>query len=226
MTYDNICKGVFLSRPNRFIAHIEINGKKEICHVKNTSRCTEILIPGADVYVNYVDNPNRTTMYDLISVYKGDMLINIDSQAPNRTFEEYLHKGKLFDNIIAIKTEAKYGSSRFDFFVETAESNVFIEVKGVSLEEEGIAMFPGAPTERGIKHLNQLAACVAAGYEAYVVFVIQMRGVKLLTPSYKIHEAFGHTLAKVMKMGVKAIAFDSLVKPDNIEIDKQVPVLL
>ena len=226
MIYNNICKGIFKSRPNRFIAEVEIDGKIEVCHVKNTGRCKELLIPGTVIYANYVENPSRTTKYDLIAVEKGDLLINMDSYAPNVAFGEYLRQGKFLENITLIKPEAKYGASRFDFYIETTNSKAFIEVKGVTLEENGIAMFPDAPTERGIKHLNELATCIADGYDAYVVFVIQMKGVAYFTPNYKTHAAFGEILGKVMKMGVKAMAFDCIVSAEQMTISQQIPVEL
>ena len=224
MIYDNIKKGIFISRPNRFIAHVEINGKIEICHVKNTGRCKELLIFGAIVYVNYVDNPKRTTFYDLVAVYKGNTLINIDSQAPNKVFGEYLLQNRLFDDVTTIKAESKYGNSRFDFYVETSTTKAFIEVKGVTLEKNSVAMFPDAPTERGIKHLNELAVCIEDGYEAFMIFVIQMKGIDYFTPNYKTHQAFGDILFKVNNLGVKTFAFDCYVKSDKIVIDKPIPI--
>ena len=234
MTYNNIHKGIFISRPNRFIAEVEINGKIEVCHVKNTGRCKELLIPGAVAYANKADNSSRSTKYDLIAVEKaakeGSLHVNIDSQAPNIAFGEYLRQGKFLalGDITHIKAEAKYNTSRFDFYVETAAKKVFIEVKGVTLVENGIAMFPDAPTERGIKHLNELAACIAAGYDAYVVFIIQMEEAHIshFTPNYKTHAAFGDTLAKVMGMGVNIMAFGCKVTPDSMTINNQVPVKL
>lgn len=226
MVYHNIKKGIFRSRPNRFIAEVEIDGKVEICHVKNTGRCRELLIPGVVVYVDYVNSPSRSTAYDLIAVYKGDVLINIDSYAPNRAFGEYLRQGKLFDDVSLVKAETKYGGSRFDFYVETATTKAFIEVKGVTLEENGVAMFPDAPTERGIKHLNELASCTLDGYDAYVVFVIQMKGVSHFTPNDKTHQAFGDTLAKVTAAGVTALAFDCIIQPDEMMIDNPVTIKL
>ena len=226
MIYNNIHKGVFQSRPNRFIAEVEINGKLEVCHVKNTGRCKELLVPGTTVYVDFVDNPARSTQYDLIAVHKGDLLINMDSYAPNRAFGEYLRQGKFLKGVTYVKAEAKYGNSRFDFYVETATTKAFIEVKGVTLEENNVAMFPDAPTERGIKHLNELSACIADGYEAYVVFVIQMEGVSHFMPNYKTHAAFGETLVKVTQMGVKAMAFDCKVTPSEMIINKPMSVKL
>ena len=226
MIYNNIRKGTFIRRPNRFIAEVEIGGKVEICHVKNTGRCRELLVPGSTVYVNHVDNPARSTAYDLVAVYKNDVLVNIDSYAPNRAFGEYLRQGKFLGDVALIKAETKYGGSRFDFYMETVAGKAFIEVKGVTLEENGIAMFPDAPTERGIKHLNELAACIADGYDAYVVFVIQMKGVTHFTPNYKTHQAFGDTLAKVIDAGVNVLAFDCVVKPDEMLVDSPIPIKL
>jgi len=224
--YKDIRKGIFISRPNRFIAEVEIDGKKEICHVKNTGRCRELLTPGVTVYANYADNPARTTAYDLIAVYKGDILVNIYSCAPNLVFGEYVRQGKFFDDVTYVKSEAKYGSSRFDFYVETAASKAFVEVKGVTLEENGVAMFPDAPTEHGIKHLNELATCIAEGYDAYVVFVIQMKGVTSFTPNNKIHQAFGDTLAEATQAGVNVFAYDCIITPDSMVIDAPIPVPL
>jgi len=228
LTYNNIHEGIFISRPNRFIAEVEIKGRVETCHVKNTGRCKELLVPGATVYANFADNPNRSTKYDLVAVLKGSVLVNMDSQAPNTAFGEYLRQG-LFEELgqlTHIKTEAKYGTSRFDFFVETATRKAFIEVKGVTLEEDRIAMFPDAPTQRGIKHLNELATCIEDNYEAFVVFVVQMKGVSLFTPNNKTHAAFGETLAKVADTGVKIRAFDCVVTPDSMVIDAPVPIKL
>ena len=226
MVYNNIREGIFLNRPNRFIAEVEIDDKVEICHVKNTGRCRELLIPGTKVYVDYVDSSSRSTAYDLIAVYKGDVLINIDSHAPNRAFGEYLRQGRFIDGLTSVKAEAKYGGSRFDFYVEMPDSKAFIEVKGVTLEENGVAMFPDAPTERGIKHLNELAACITGGYDAYVVFIIQMKGISHFTPNYKTHQAFGDTLIKATKAGVKALAFDCVVKPHEMVIGEPIPIKL
>ena len=228
MLYNNIYKGIFKSRPNRFIAEVEVNGVVETCHVKNTGRCRELLIPGATVYVNYVDNPSRSTQYDLIAVEKGIVLINIDSYAPNLAFGEYLRQEKFLElgNICSVKPEAKYGNSRFDFFIEAAKCKAFIEVKGVTLEEDGVAMFPDAPTERGVKHLNKLASCIAEGYDAYVIFIIQMKGVTHFTPNYKIHAKFGETLAKVIDLGVKVRAFDCTVTSGEMVIDSPIQIKL
>lgn len=213
-----------MSRPNRFIANIEIDGKTQICHVKNTGRCKELLTDRAKVYVNESDNPKRKTKYDLISVYKGDTLINMDSQIPNSVFYEWILQGNLLKDIAFIKPECKYNNSRFDFYVETVSKKIFIEVKGVTLEENGVAMFPDAPTERGLKHINELIECVKEGYGAYIVFVIQMKGVTEFTPNVKTHKAFADTLKKAVKAGVNIVCVDCKVTKDSIEIDDFVKV--
>ena len=217
MEYKNIKQAKFLSRPNRFIANIEIGGKTEICHVKNTGRCKELLTPDAVVFVQESDNNNRKTKYDLISVYKGKRLINIDSQVPNKVFYEWMLDNNLFGEITLIKPECKYKNSRFDFYIETAAKKIFVEVKGVTLEENGIAMFPDAPTERGIKHITELCQCIREGYEAYIVFVIQMKDVLYFTPNIKTHKAFGDALISAEKQGVKIMALDCEVKKTSIK---------
>jgi len=164
MEYENIRQAKFISRPNRFLSYIEIDGRVERCHVKNTGRCKEILVPGTTVYVRESGNSNRKTKYDLISAYKGDRLINIDSQVPNRVFYEWVTGGNLFDDITLIKPECKYKNSRFDFYIETPSRKAFIEVKGVTLEIDGVAMFPDAPTERGVRHLTELCQSVLECY--------------------------------------------------------------
>lgn len=226
MTYKNIIPGIFISRPNRFTAEVEIDGNIEICHVKNTGRCKELLIPGAEVYLQKSDNPNRATKYDLIAVRKGERLINMDSNAPNKMFFEYLQSGAYIKNITLIKPEARYGSSRFDFYVEAEGRRIFIEVKGVTLEENGVVMFPDAPTERGVKHLNELMRCASEGYEAHVVFVIQMNDVKYFTPNNRTHPAFGEALAAAKQAGVTVAAFDCEVGEDSLEIGNVVEVRL
>ena len=223
--YNNICEGIFHLRPNRFIAEVEVDGKIERCHVKNTGRCKELLVPNARVYVNHSEKAERATKYDLVAVWKGDRLVNMDSQAPNKAFLEHLQSGRYLDGITHIKSEAKYGDSRFDFYIETGERKIFIEVKGVTLEMDGIALFPDAPTERGIKHLQGLARCIDDGYEAHVVFVVQMNGIRHFAPNDITHPAFGTTLSDVIKSGVKAVAFDCMVTPDSLTINGNLPVI-
>lgn len=221
MRYNSIVKGKFISRPNRFIAYAEINGKEEICHVKNTGRCRELLIPGTDIILERSDNTNRKTKFDLISVYKNDRIINIDSQAPNKIAAELLPK--LFPHYI-IKPEQKYKNSRFDFFMESENNKAFTEVKGVTLEKDNIVMFPDAPTQRGVKHINELIYAVENGYEAYILFIIQLSGVKYLIPNYKTHPEFGEILNLAAQKGVKILAYDCIVKENEITADKPVMV--
>lgn len=225
MKYERIETGFFLERPNRFIAYIEIAGQKEIVHVKNTGRCAELLQPGAEVYVQKADNPERKTQWDLIGVKKGKRMINMDSQIPNKVVEEWLRKGNLFPNATVIRPETTYKQSRFDLYVEEDNRKIFIEVKGVTLEHNGVVKFPDAPTERGIKHLNELCEAVKEGYEAYVFFVIQMKGVKYFTPNMKTHAAFGEALRNAKEQGVHILAYDCKVSKDSIEIAQEVPVI-
>ena len=225
MKYERIETGKFIERPNRFIAYVEIAGQKETVHVKNTGRCAELLTPGATVYVQKVDNPERKTQWDLIGVKKGKRMINMDSQIPNKVVEEWIRKGNLFPDATRIKTETTYKQSRFDLYVEEGNRKIFIEVKGVTLENNGVVKFPDAPTERGIKHLNELCEAVEEGYEAYVFFVIQMKGVKYFTPNMKTHAAFGEALRNAKEQGVHILAYDCRVTKDSIEIEKEVPVI-
>ncbi len=226
MVYNNIKKGIFLSRPNRFIAHIEIDGISQVCHVKNTGRCKELLTDRARVFVNESNNPSRKTKYDLISVYKGETLINMDSQVPNKVFYEWLLKGNLFGEGAYIKPEFKYGNSRLDFYAENGGQKNLIEVKGVTLEKNGIAMFPDAPTQRGIKHIEELIGAVKNGYNAYIAFIIQMKGIKEFTPNYETHREFGEALKRASKAGIRIICLDCLVTENSIEADKEVKVKL
>ena len=216
MKYENIKKGKFISRPNRFIAYVEIDGKEEVCHVKNTGRCRELLIPGSTVFVEESSNPSRKTKYDLISVFKGDVLINMDSQAPNKVAAEWL--SEYFDDITLLKPEAKYKNSRFDFYIETSDRKIFMEVKGVTLEENGVVMFPDAPTERGVKHLNELCECIKDGYEAYVLFVVQLEKAKYFTPNKKTHPEFADSLKKAERSGVKILCVTSKITDSTITI--------
>ena len=222
MKYENIVKGVFIERPNRFIAICEINGKEEVCHVKNTGRCKELLVKGATVYLEKSNNTNRKTKYDLIAVYKGERLINMDSQVVNKVALEFMPQ--LFDNIKKIKPEYKYGNSRFDIYLETDREKIFVEVKGVTLENDGVVRFPDAPTERGVKHLNELQKAVIEGYKAYVLFVVQMSDVKYFEPNRETHPQFADALKQARDNGVIPLAYDCFVTPDTIEIRKQVQI--
>lgn len=225
MDYQNVICGVFRARPNRFIAHIEINGAVEICHVKNTGRCRELLIPGCTVYCQQVDNPNRKTKFDLIAVQKGDRLINMDSQAPNRAAGEWLAAGGLGE-ISELRPEVKHGDSRYDFSFVKDGRKCFLEVKGCTLEEDGVCAFPDAPTERGAKHIRGLTAAALEGYGAYVLFVIQMSDVKFLHPNDITDPAFGAALRAAAAAGVRILAMDCAVTEDSMEIRLPVPVKL
>ena len=224
MRYERVVTGRFISRPNRFIAKVEVDGKEETVHVKNTGRCKEILRPGVTVVLFDSENPERKTRYDLIAAYKGDMLINIDSQAPNRAFQEFIPKSGLFSDDPKIHPEYTHGDSRFDFYIEDGERKIFVEVKGVTLEHDGICSFPDAPTERGLKHLRGLKRAVDEGYECYAAFVIQMKPMRYFTPNYATHEEFGQVLEEVNKAGVGILAYDCIVEPDSMTVDSPVPV--
>ena len=226
MKYNKIVEGIFISRPNRFIAYVDVNGKTETIHVKNTGRCRELLTDKARVYLSVSDNPLRKTGYDLIAVKKGDLLINMDSQIPNDVCEEMLKKHTIFSENAIIKREYTYKSSRFDFYIEDGERRIFLEVKGCTLENNGIASFPDAPTERGVKHINELISAIKDGYEAYIVFIIQMKGVTQFRPNDITHKAFGDALRLAHKKGVKILAYDCKVTPDSIEADREVKVIL
>lgn len=226
MHYENMEPAVFISRPNRFVAYVEQAGKQEICHVKNTGRCRELLIPGAELYVQRSDNPARKTDLDLISVKKGAHWVNMDSQAPNKAAAEWLKNGGLGTKEILVRPEYKYENSRFDFYLETEGRKTFMEVKGVTLEEDGTARFPDAPTERGVKHIRELMRCLDDGYEAYILFVIQMKGVHAFEPNDRTHPAFGETLREAAGKGVRILAYDCLVKPDEMTIDQRIEVHL
>lgn len=218
MKYDKVKEGIFIERPNRFIAKVLIDGREETVHVKNTGRCRELLISGVKVFLSESDNPLRKTKYDLIAVLKKDKLFNIDSQAPNKVFHEYLLKNELFKNISYIKPECKWGNSRFDFYVEYDNKKAFIEVKGVTKEEEGVLMFPDAPTLRGAKHLKELVECVKEGYEAYAVFIIQAEDALYFTPDWEKDENFAKALVDAKNSGVKVMALNCHVKENELNI--------
>ena len=224
MRYDDVREGRFLSRPNRFIAHVALDGVTEVCHVKNTGRCRELLVPGAAVYLERAGNPARKTRYDLIAVRKGGLLINMDAQAPNRVFGEWAAAGGFLPGLTAIRPEFTWGDSRFDFRLEDGRGPVFVEVKGVTLEEDGEARFPDAPTERGAKHLRGLLRAVEQGYRAAVCFVIQMKGPAVFRPNDRTDPAFGQALRRAAAGGVAVLAVDCRVEPDSLVIDRPVPV--
>ena len=281
MKYNQVVPGTFLQRPNRFIAHVLISGKEEVCHVKNTGRCRELLIPGCTVYCAVSDNPQRKTKYDLIAVEKiiesqtvfanagtpsqkikqspetnSTLLVNMDSQAPNAAVKEWLQSGASpFGNIDFLKPEYKYGNSRFDFYLECktetkrtgVSSNstekaeampvptenktphprkIFLEVKGVTLEDNGVVLFPDAPTERGVKHVRELIRCLEEGFETYVLFVVQMERALYFTPNRKTHPQFADALCDAQKAGVQLLAYTCKVTPDEMKIDKELKISL
>ena len=273
MKYNRIVSGTFLQRPNRFIAHVRINGKEEICHVKNTGRCHELLVPGCTVYCAVSDNPQRKTKYDLIAVEKiidnhtrsskdktsavtiaeqpeafrvhpasdnhsdpsktrksvdnRTLLVNMDSQAPNAAAKEWLASGASpFGNISYLKPEYKYGNSRFDFYLECGKRKIFLEVKGVTLENNGVVLFPDAPTERGVKHVRELIQCHAKGFETYVLFVVQMERALYFTPNKKTHPQFADALCEAQNAGVQLLAYTCKVTPDEMIIDKPIEIRL
>lgn len=223
MTYKQVEKATFLSRPNRFIAHVLLQEEEIVCHVKNTGRCKELLLPGATVYLAKAENPNRKTQYDLIAVEKGDRLINLDSQIPNAVAKEWLEQQPEITKIIP---ESRFGDSRFDFYLEKGNEKAYLEVKGVTLEENGVALFPDAPTIRGVKHLRGLTEAIRAGYHAYVLFVIQMKGISCFTPNLRTHPAFGEALSAAKNAGVTLLAFDCQVAPDHITLADPVEITL
>ena len=225
MHYANMTPGVFQARPNRFIAHIDIDGQTEIVHVKNTGRCRELLPAGAQVWCQRSDNPSRKTKYDLITVRKGDRLINMDSQAPNIAAKEWLLSGGL-GPVEDLKAETTHGDSRFDFSFTLNGKKCFLEVKGVTLENDGVCAFPDAPTERGAKHLRGLQRCVEEGLGGYVLFVIQMPDVKYLHPNDATDPAFGKAIREASAAGVQVLAMDCTVTEDTMTINRPVPVVL
>lgn len=232
MKYENIVEGIFIDRPNRFIAHVLINGKVETCHVKNTGRCRELLIPNKTVVYleDHKGNEKRKTRYSVIAVKKGNRLVNMDSQVPNGLVEEWLKEGNLFENITLLKREVTYGESRFDIYVEHIENEIlkqaFIEVKGVTLEEDGEVRFPDAPTVRGVKHINELVKARRDGFDSYIFFVIQMKDVKVFKPNDIMHKEFGDALRNASRKGVHVLAYDCYVKPDYIHIEDAVKIML
>lgn len=227
MQYAFVTKGRFISRPNRFVAMVELDGQPTVCHVKNTGRCGELLLPGAAVWLARGENPNRKTAWDLVTVRKETtgVLINIDSQAPNAVVGEALHGGKIWQDVTLVKPEKVFGDSRVDFYLERADGRkVFLEVKGVTLEQDGVARFPDAPTERGVKHLKELEKAAAQGFEAAILFVVQMKGVDRVEPNIAAHPAFAEALRHAVDAGVRALAYDCVVSPDSLLLDSPVPV--
>ena len=231
MKYNRVVPGVFLKRPNRFIAHVCMHGKEEVCHVKNTGRCKELLVPGCTVYCAVSDNPNRKTKFDLIAVEKkvesSTLLINMDSQAPNAAVKEWLASGASpFGQIDLLKPECRHGNSRFDFYLECNKRKIFIEVKGVTLEDDGVVLFPDAPTERGVKHVHELIQCHGEGYETCILFVVQMERARYFTPNRKTHPEFADALCEAKQAGVELLAYMCTICPDEMKMDKPLEIKL
>ena len=222
--YNQVEPAVFLERPNRFIARVETARGVETAHVKNTGRCRELLVPGAPIFLAAAENANRKTAWDLVAVQKGDMLVNMDSQAANLAAGEALPR--LFPGITALRPETVYGDSRLDFYARGSGWDLYVEVKGCTLEEDGTALFPDAPTERGIKHLQELERCVREGHRAALLIVIQMKGPLCFRPNRRTHPAFADALIRAQERGVQALAYDCLVTPDSLTLDQPVTVML
>lgn len=226
MRYDSVISARFLERPNRFIARVETADGVQTVHVKNTGRCRELLVPGAEVYLAKGSNPNRKTAYDLIAVKKNGLLVNMDAQAPNQVFAEWVLEGSFLPDVKALRREYTYGESRLDFCLETERGLHLVEVKGVTLEDQGEARFPDAPTERGVKHIRELQRAVENGLDATLFFVVQMENMHSVSPNDVTHPAFGAALREAVAAGVQVCAWDCAVTPDSLSIRRQVPVLL
>lgn len=230
MKYKKIVPGRFVERPNRFIAYVNIDGKEEICHVKNTGRCRELLQKGCKVYLEESDNPARKTKYDLVAVEKGELLVNMDSNAPNKVVNEWLSHSECpilqGESEVFVKPECKYGNSRFDFYVEAGKRKIFMEVKGVTLEDKKVVKFPDAPSKRAVKHIQELMMALDEGYEAYVMFVIQMKGVDYFTPNRDTHPEFCRVLKEAAQKGVTILAYDCMVTQNALTLEQPVKVRL
>lgn len=226
MRYPNIQKARFLARPNRFIARVLLGGEELTVHVKNTGRCRELLVPGAPVWLVRSDNPARKTAYDLVAVEKAGRLINMDSQAPNALFAEWARAGHFVPGLTLLRPETTWGNSRFDFYWEAGARRGFTEVKGCTLEKDGWTYFPDAPTERGVKHLEELARARAEGFEAAVCFVIQMADVDGFSPNDRTHPAFGEALRRAADQGVEVLARQCAVSPGEVWMTDPVEIRL
>lgn len=224
MRYANVCSGVFLQRPNRFIAHVAVADETVVCHVKNTGRCRELLVPGATVYLQHCTAAGRKTAFDLIAVEKGGQIINMDAQAPNRVFAEWA--ATWATDLRKLRPEVTVGQSRLDFCMERQSGTHYVEVKGVTLEEEGHCRFPDAPTERGVKHLQELTRLAEEGCRTTVFFVVQMARAIDLTPNDMTHPAFAAALRQAVSAGVEAVAYTCRVAPDEIVMDRKIPIIL
>lgn len=225
MKYENIKTGKLIERENRFIALVDIDGEVERVHVPNTGRCKEIFVPGATVILNEPTGTKRKTRYSLVSAYKDDLLINIDSQAPNKIVKEALENKKIFKDITLIHPECTYGNSRFDFYFERRKEKAFMEVKGVTLEQNSLCMFPDAPTLRGVKHIEELIKAKGEGYGAYIMFLVQMEGMKAFVPNVEMHKDFGDALKDAMDVGVNVLVYDTVVREEEVIFGKEVELM-
>jgi len=228
MKYKNIYQGTFIDRPNRFIANVIIDGKGEKVHVKNTGRCKEILKEGTTIFLEKSSNPNRKTRYSLISAYKKDSLINIDSQVPNTVVYDSILNNKVDEikDIDLLKREVTFSNSRFDLYFEKGKDKGFVEVKGVTLEKNGLSMFPDAPTKRGTKHILEMIKAVEEGYKGYIFFLVQMENIKHFTPNTSMDESFSRALIKAKEKGVNILSYNTVVKKDSIVLNEKVEVLI
>ncbi|CCQ94226.1 Sugar fermentation stimulation protein homolog [[Clostridium] ultunense Esp] len=228
MKYENIVEAIFVNRPNRLIANVLVDGELEKVHVKNTGRCKEILSEGTKVYLEKSNNPNRKTRYSLISAYKDELLINIDSQVPNQVVYSSIHANQIEElkDVRLLKKEVTYGDSRFDLYYEKGKEKGFIEVKGVTLEIDGLSLFPDAPTDRGTKHINGIIESIKEGYKSYIFFLIQIPGIKYFKPNEEMDKKFAHALLEAKNAGVQILAYNSLVTKDQILLDEKVEVLI
>ena len=224
MRYEHIVTGTFISRPNRFIAMVDVSGTVERCHVKNTGRCRELLVEGATVYLSVPDNPNRSTPYDLVAVMKGDRLINMDSQIPNAVAAESLREIPMFSRVTGIRREYTYGNSRIDIFAADDDNRYLVEVKGVTLEDDGVVRFPDAPTERGVKHVRELISSMKDGYVPCLLFVIQMDDVRYFEPNRATDPEFADALKEAKDAGVNILAYTCNVTPDSMTLKDPVEV--
>ncbi len=226
MRYENMVRGEFISRPNRFIANVQINGRIEVCHVKNTGRCRELLVEGAEVWLEKNSSPARKTAYDLIAVKKGSRMINMDSQAPNKAAAEWLRKAEPFGADMEVLTERTWGSSRFDIMLKSKDTDrrIYLEVKGCTLERDGIALFPDAPTERGVKHVRGLIKCHEEGHGAALMILVQMSDILYFTPNYETHREFGEVMKEAQQKGVTLLCYDSIVTPESFTVNKPVEI--
>jgi len=228
LKYNDVIEGIFLNRPNRFIAEVLIDNNVERVHVKNTGRCKEILVYGTKVYLEKSNNANRKTKFSIISAFKENTLINIDSQAPNKVVYEAIKSGKIdeFKDITYIRREVVFDKSRFDLYYERGKKKGFIEIKGVTLEKDKLALFPDAPTERGAQHVEEMIKAKKEGLEGFIFFLIQMENISIFTPNYLMDKKFGENVKRAKSCGVNIIGYNSIVTKNEIKIGKKIKILV